>query len=365
MYILRDIRARVHEVPVTIPLLDEPIERRRFVSCEVTTDDGVTGFGLTGQFLPFSIREALTSHLLPLLKGVDIRDTERIHFLVWKNLNPRSQTGVVSHALAALDIAMWDARGKTSERTIAQMLGGYAGEAPAYVTFGFPEYTLEELVEAAKQQTAAGVTRLKMVVGVHEKGWAEDARRVHAVRDAIGPDVELAIDANYMFSPLEAYLLAREVEDANLTWFEEPLHTNDPRSLADLRSRVAIPLSAGQMDGHRWRLREFIDSASVDIIQPNVCYSGGYTESLKVAHMAQAYNLPVANGGGWPHFNMHLIAAVMNGWRVEFHLGMQQVGERIFPDAPRPSGNMIRIPDAPGLGMTIDHDFLDETTLES
>lgn len=365
MYLLHDIQARVHEVPVTIPLLDEPIEQRRFVSCEIVTDEGVTGFGLTGQFLPFSIREALTKHFLPLLRGIDIRDTEAVHSLVWKKLNPRSQTGVFSHALAALDIALWDARGKASGRTIAQMLGGYADRAPAYVTFGFPEYSLTELVEAARLQVDAGVDRLKMVVGVHEKGWAEDARRVHAVREAIGDDAELAIDANYMFSPLEAFLLAREVADANLTWFEEPLYTNDPRALAELRAKVNMPLSAGQMDGHRWRLREFVDAGAVDILQPNVCYSGGFTESRKVAHLAQAFNMPVANGGGWPHFNMHLIAAVMNGWRVEFHLGMQQVGERIFPDAPKPKDNTIVLPDAPGLGMTVDADFLDSTVVES
>lgn len=364
MSTLRDIKARVHEVPVTIPLIDEPIERRRFVSCEIFTEDGVTGFGLTGQFLPFSIREALTKHLLPLLKGVDIRDTEAVHAMVWKKLNPRSQTGVISHALAALDIAIWDAQGKAAGRTIAQLLGGYSDKAPAYVTFGFPEYTFEQLLEAARLQIDAGVERLKMVVGVHPKGWQEDARRVHAVRDLIGDRAELAIDANYMFSPLEAFLLAREVADANLTWFEEPLFSNDPKALADLRSRVPMPLSAGQMDGHRWRLREFVDAGSVDILQPNVCYSGGYTESRKVAHLAQAYNMPVANGGGWPHFNMQLIAGVMNGWRVEFHLGMQQVGERIFPDAPRPKDNEIVIPDAPGLGMTIDQDFLSSTTID-
>lgn len=121
-----------------------------------------------------------------------------------------------------------------------------------------------------------------------------------------------------------------------------------------------MPLSAGQMDGHRWRLREFVDAGAIDILQPNVCYSGGFTES----HLAQAYTMPVANGGGWAHFNMQLIAGMMNGWRVEFHLGMQQVGERIFPDAPRPKDNEIVIPDAPGLGMTVDQDFLSATTVE-
>jgi L-alanine-DL-glutamate epimerase-like enolase superfamily enzyme len=321
-------------VPVTIPLLKEPIERRRFVSCILTTDDGVTGLGLTGQFLPIAISDAINRDISKLLNGMDIRDTEAIHAKVWKSLNPRSQTGVISHALAATDIAMWDARGKLEGRSVAQLLGGYTDAPDAYVTFGFPEYEIDELIEAGRNQVEKGVSRLKMVVGVHKGGWQEDARRVHALREAIGDDIELSVDANYMFSPLDAYLFAREIEDARIVWFEEPLHTNDPRSLAELRSRVSIPIAGGQMDGHRWRFREFVDAHSLDILQPNVCYTGGYTEARKVGHLAQAFNIPIANGGGWPHFNMHLIAGLMNGWRVEFHLGMQQVGVRIFPDAP-------------------------------
>src|SRR3546814_17465311 len=84
------------------------------------------------------------------------------------------------------------------------------------------------------------------------------------------------------------------------------------------------------MEGHRWRLREFVEHQAVDILQPNVTYCGGYTEARKVAHLAQIYNLPIANGGGWPLFNMHLLAGMMNGWIVEWHLGMVAVGETLF-----------------------------------
>src|SRR3546814_6743292 len=94
--------------------------------------------------------------------------------------------------------------------------------------------------------------------------------------------------------------LCRAIEDCNITWFEEPLHQNDARALADLRMHTRIPLAAGQMEGHRWRLRELVDNQAVDILQPNVCFCGGYTEARKAAHLAQAFNLPIANGGGWP-----------------------------------------------------------------
>ena len=109
---------------------------------------------------------------------------------------------------------------------------------------------------------------------------------------------------------------------ATCFWFEEPIQQNDARALADFRRTTSIPVAAGQMEGHRWRYRELIVNHAVDVIQPNAIYNGGITETLKVAHMAQAFNLPMANGGGWPIFNMHHLCGLMNGGPVEFHYGM-------------------------------------------
>jgi L-alanine-DL-glutamate epimerase-like enolase superfamily enzyme len=358
---IKSVRASVHAVEVTIPLLDKPIERRKLVFCAVETDDGLIGYGLTGHFLPFAVAVALEKEFLPVVKEMDSRDTEAIHSKVWWTLNPRAMTGVVSSALSCLDIALWDIQGKAASRSIAQLLGGARNSAPTYITFGFPHYDRDQLVEAARRQFEAGNHRLKMVVAAVEGGWREDATRIRLVRDALSDDVELMIDANYMFNPVEAHYLSRAVEDCGIAWFEEPLHQNDARALADLRSRTSIPIAAGQMEGHRWRLRELIDHHAVDILQPNCVYNGGYTETRKVAHLAQAYNLPIANGGGWPLFNMHTMAGLMNGWLVEFHLGMQMVGEMLFVDAPRPIDQMIRIPQRPGLGLEPNIDALRET----
>lgn len=360
---IKAIKASVHRVGARVPLLEKPLWRT-IVFCRVETDDGYVGYGLTGGgYLPFAIATALNKEFLPVVRDLDPRDTEAIHEQVWWKINQRSMTGVVSSALSALDIACWDIHGKFTDRTVAQLLGGARDWAPTYCTFGFPEYDREQLVQAAKDRLAEGHRRLKLVVAVDKGGWKEDAKRIRLVREAVGPDVELMIDANYMFSPVEAKLLCREVEDCNLTWFEEPLYANDARALADLRRATRIPLAAGQMEGHRWRLRELIERQAVDIIQPNCCYNGGYTETRKVAHMAQMFNLPIANGGGWPLHNMHAMAGLMNGWRVEFHLDMQSVGEQIFVNPPRPQNNIVRIPEAPGLGLTPNFDALRETEI--
>lgn len=355
------IRAGVHSIPVTIPLLDKPIEHRKVVFCEVETDDGYVGCGLTGHFLPFAVAVALEKEILPVVKGMDPRDTEAVHAKVWWTLNPRAMTGVISSALSCLDIALWDIHGKLVDRTVAQLLGGARDRAPTYITFGFPQYDRDQIVQAARDQVRAGNRRLKLVVAATPGGWQEDAQRIRLVREAIGDDVHLMIDANYMFNPMEARLLTRAVEDCGLTWFEEPLHQNDARALADLRASTRIPIAAGQMEGHRWRLRELVEKQAVDVLQPNCVYNGGYTETRKVAHLAQIYNLPIANGGGWPLFNMHVMAGLMNGWLVEYHLGMQFVGEHLFCDPPRSVDQSVEIPRLPGLGLTPNHDHLKET----
>lgn len=358
---IKNVSATVHQFPVYLPMIEKPLEHRVFVLCEVETDDGFTGFGVTGAFLPWATVSALNDVLFPAVRDMDCRDTEAVHAKVWWKVNPRSYTGVVSNALSALDIALWDIKGKQAGRTIAQLLGGHRDWASTYITFGYPIFDRDQLVEYARKFVSEGNTRLKMVVACDEGGWREDARRIRAVRGAVGEDVDLMIDANYRFNPAEARMLCRAVEDCNLTWFEEPLHQNDARALADLRRHTNIPIAAGQMEGHRWRLRELVDNQAVDILQPNCCYNGGYTETQKVAHLAQAYNMPIANGGGWPIFNMHTMAGLMNGTLVEFHWGMWQAGERFFTGAPGPENDKVKIPNRPGLGFEPNRDALKDS----
>jgi L-alanine-DL-glutamate epimerase-like enolase superfamily enzyme len=367
---IASIRATRHTVSIEVPLLEGKVagygreEQKEFVFCEVETDCGTSGFGLTGHFLARSVVEALERHILPLVKGMDPRDVERLHQRIGSKLNPRAMTGVISSALSCLDIACWDIAGKLAGRTVAELLGGCRTSVPAYVTYGFPQYDRDQLVEAARLHVRNGFRALKLVVAVDKGGWREDARRVRAVRDGVGDDIDIMIDANYLFDPVEAKLLCRAIEDCGITWFEEPLHQNDARALADLRAHTKIPLAAGQMEGHRWRLRELVERQAVDILQPNCCFCGGFTEARKAAHLAQIYNMPIANGGGWPLFNMHTMAGLMNGWIVEWHLGMVQVGQMLFKDAPAPKDGTIAIPRRPGLGLTLDRDALRATQIK-
>ncbi|AFU00896.1 cation:dicarboxylate symporter family transporter [Nocardia brasiliensis] len=169
---IKDIRASVHTTTIEVPLLTERVpgygreEQREFVFCEVETDDGVTGVALTGHFLSRAVVVALEQHFLPVVVDMDPRELEAIHQRVWRSLNPRAMTGVVSSALSLLDIALWDIKGKAAGRSVASLLGGARTDVPVYVTFGFPQYDRETLTAAAQLQLDQGFTALKLVVAV-------------------------------------------------------------------------------------------------------------------------------------------------------------------------------------------------------
>lgn len=361
---ITNVQATTHKVPVRVPLIDAPIDRE-IVFVRLETDQDVTGFGMTSQILRFSVKEFINRELGPFLKGKNALDTERLWNDMYTRFNQRGTSGVVQSGISAVDVALWDAKGKFLNQPVWRLLGGYSARVPAYITFGLPEYDREQLAEVAKRLVAEGQDKLKMVVAHHgASDIPEDVQRVRVTREAIGDGIDLMVDANQLLDFTSARHLCSLIEPYNIRWFEEPIYANDVRELAELRRHTSIPISAGQNEGHKLRHRDLIVGGAVDIVQPNVIYVGGYTEGKKVADLAQAFSLPIANGGGWPHHNAHLHAAVWNGWRVEFHYVMWMVGEAIYNDAPGPEKGWVTISERPGLGMEPKEDALRDT-LES
>ncbi|MFC6765305.1 mandelate racemase/muconate lactonizing enzyme family protein [Natrinema soli] len=358
---ITSVRALTYTVPADVPGGDDVEDTIVFVTVE--TDEGITGYGETGYLYPEATASFVNEQIAPLVTGRNPLETERVWDLLYRELNPRAQTGTWSTAVSAVDIALWDIKGKAYDEPIWRLLGGASETVPVYHTIGRAIRDEERLAEIASGLASDDADRIKIVVGKGE--WATpsiDAERVTAVRDAIGDDVELAIDANYLYSVDEALELCNRLESASvsLSWFEEPVYGNDVSLLSDLRNRTRVPLGAGQNEGHRFRHRELIENGAIDISMPNACFVGGFTEATKVVGMAEAFNLRLVHGGGWPFQNAHLYAGLAAGDLVEFHDIVWSVGNEIYESPPQPSGGSITLPEEPGLGITPDWDVLDE-----
>lgn len=360
----------VLEIPFQFPMRKPTKVRTTFL--EIETDDGLKGHALSTTPMRWGIREYVNREAAPEMIGMDPMCTEAIRRKLYWTTAVKYFMGAWNCAMSMIDIALWDIRGKATGQPIWKLLGGANPELPAYVTFGPPWYELDELVEMAKKLVGEGHTALKMVVGANGQGHdvvqeepteqsiRRDAHRVRTIRETIGPDIGLMVDANKSMSPAYALYLAKEFEPLNLTWFEDPVLNGDPRLTAELRRKTTVPIAAGSTGTSDLQyFREYLLLDAVDYIQPNVRDIGGYTQGIKAAALAKAFNIPMSMGGNYPHINMHLHGGVPNGGRIEFHLQGWSIANTLFDGCPGTADGKVVLPEAPGLGFTPKDGFLD------
>src|ERR1044071_3422280 len=312
---------RVTATPLNVPLHINLVgvdRKSTLSSCyvEVETDTGLIGHGLSGITEEDVIAQIVNGVAGPAIIGDDALAHEQVWDKLYWTLMPRGQTGYAAHALAAIDVALWDIKGKAFGQPVWRLLGGAHPRVPVYATFGFGLFDREQLAAAAKLWVSQGFTRLKMTVGNEALKKRdqhpimdvirEDAARVRAVREAVGPDIDLFIDANCNLDLYHASKLAELVKPYGISFFEEPLTQNDVAGMAQLRRASGIPLACGQNERPSFRFRDLLVKEAIDYAQPNVVISGGFTQCAKIAGMAAAFNVSVANGGAWGFHNMHL-----------------------------------------------------------
>jgi L-rhamnonate dehydratase len=365
---IQSVNAKCYRVPVELPLGGGTLTRP-VVLVTVTTADGLEGFGLTSGTpdLVTATAEFVNTDLADFAIGADPITTDSMWDKLRQRFNNRNLTGVWSAGVSAFDIALWDIKGQSLGQPVYRLLGGHSSRVDTYVTFGIAQYSTAELIEVGRSLVDDGHSALKIVVGgfseddyiasekpVIRSGFDQvrhDAARVWALREALGPDVDIIIDGNFSLDIHQAKALCKSIEDAGILWFEEPVRGNDARLLRELRSNTSVPIGAGQNIGHHWAHLDLMYAGAVDLVMPNVCYVGGFSSALKVAHTAESFNLPLAHGGGWPHHNMHLHAAVPNGGMLELHWSFWKSSETLFEGGPSVDGSGLVLSDAPGLGI--------------
>jgi D-arabinonate dehydratase len=355
-----DVKARMLEIPLKKEFRDatHTLSRIGLEIVEVYTDKEIVGIGTTygiGGSL-FGIKSIIDMDLKNILIGRDPLETEKLWNEMYSALKLQGRKGTVMCAISAIDIALWDIKGKLAGLPLYKLLGGYQSKVPAYGSGGALSLTLDELQKEMKGFLDDGFKAVKMKVG--SKDEDEDLKRVKYVRDLIGDDIKLMVDANEGWTVKRALRMAKKLEKYDIYWLEEPVSAYDYAGLAEVAKRTDIPIATGEHEYTKWGFKTLIENGCADVIQVDVFRVGGITEWVKVCGMAAAYGLPVAPHGG-TGVHDHLVAAFSNAIIVEyFEFLTKNLMEVAFVDPRIPRGGYLEIPSTPGLGLELNEQTL-------
>jgi L-alanine-DL-glutamate epimerase-like enolase superfamily enzyme len=357
-------RTHLVELPADEPLAgaaENPNGKRPIVTLRVQTDGGIEGIGVAyfGGALTRTLAHAI-DELGALTVGEDPVRVEAIHQKL-KNAAGGSAGpgGIYNLAISALDIALWDIRGKALDLPLWKLLGGARERVPTYASGALMRgLSLDRVVRAAATLKDKGWREMKTQMALPgETTPAIEVERMVKIREAIGPDIKLMCDINQRWRPEQAIDIGRRVEDAGvgLFWLEDVTTHDDYAGLARVTAALSTPVAGGE---YLWGIvpfRHMVEARSVDIVMIDQVRSGGITPWLKIAGMAEAFNLPVVSHGV-PEIHVHLVGAAPNGLTVEY---MPRLFA-LWKSVPEPVDGMLAMPTAPGLGLEFDQRAIDK-----
>ncbi len=343
--------------------------RRGAMLVEVTTGDGVTGWGEA--FGPPELTAPIVAWLAPLLLGQDAMAREALWQALYNRLRDHGQRGIVVEAISAIDIALWDIAGQVLGLPVHRLLGGpLRTEVEAYAT-GFYRRERDDhlayLTREAEQRLAEGFRSLKLKTGW---GLAEDIALTRAFRAAIGPEVGLLVDCNHAYDAPAAIAYGNAVAGCDIGWFEEPVPPEDIDGYLEVKARQPILVAGGEAGFARWGFREMIARRAADILQPDVAACGGISELKKIADMASAFGLRVN-----PHVwgtgvalaaSLHLLAVIPDNPPglfpraplLELDRSPHPVRDALLVEPIPLRQGRAAVPEKPGLGIAIDREAL-------
>jgi L-alanine-DL-glutamate epimerase-like enolase superfamily enzyme len=338
--------------------------KRDAVVVKVTTEAGIVGYGESHHGrCPGAVAALVNTTLKQLVVGHDANDVVG----VWNNIYIR-QLG--SHgmgagaclAMSGIDMALWDIRGKALGVPLYKLLGGSAKPIPAYaggVSLGYQEP--RALVAEAQPLIAAGYKAIKLRVGDTPK---RDLARVAAVREALGDDIAILVDANTGYTVADARKAMPGYEEYAVGWLEEPFPAHDYESYRLAATFSTVPLAAGENHYTRFEFNRVIEDGSITILQPDLSKTGGITEGLRVAHLASAWKLPINPHTSMTGLNMaasiHFLAAIDNSGYFEGDVSKNNLFRDEMVSKPYEVGSdgCVRPLERPGLGLEVNEKFI-------
>lgn len=342
-------------IPASEPLADtlDPVSKGRpAVAISVFTDDGIEGVGISyfGGALTPALKLAIDL-LGSLVIGENPLDSAAIIAKMQAAAGSAGPDGVYTLAAAGIDIALWDIKGKACGQPLWRLLGGSGNRVRTYASGALRRsLDMTELEEAASRLVARDFKEMKMHIALLGNATAEDeAARVRVVREAVGPHIELTADANQRWRPDQAIAIGERLAEFELGWLEDVTAHDDLSGQARVAASLATPVAAGELIYGLRNFRQMIEARAVDIVMIDLFRAGGITPWLKIAALAEAFNLPVISHL-IPEVHLHLIGSVPNGLTVEFMPWFSI----LFEQSPWPKEGMLDMPQAPGLGLSWD-----------
>ena len=332
---------------------------------EIQTDEGVVGHGVTGHVAPTAVAPLVHAYAdavigQPALAHVAIRDR-------WLEVaDLRGQTGIAYHALSAIDLALWDLKGRILGEPVWKLLGADGRDVALYASVGSVSQDRAQLVDLAVRLQDEGFEALKFVVAARAASrrvgsltsWLrEDVAVLEELRAALDDDTCLLISARSSLTLREAVAMARELEGIGVSVFQEPTLGNRPLDVAQLARQTGIATALGHSCGPAERFLEYLDMGALSFIQPNAVTCGGITGATEIAAMARAFGVPVLGGGSWMFHNLPVLAAAGPGVLGEWFplRDVLPMGE-LYQQLPTQRGGRVSLPAEPGLGLRLDPD---------
>jgi L-alanine-DL-glutamate epimerase-like enolase superfamily enzyme len=343
------IETCVLTVPTPKPMALE-FQHHKLVVAEIVTDEGLRGLGYSlvfGGGGAEAVLAYLDTRLKPLLLGEDPLAVERLWDKMYRGDRGVRRVGIAGMALSALDIGLWDLAGKAAGLPLYRLWGEMTGSVPAYGSGGWGKYSEKELVGEAEKYAALGCRYYKMKI--HDPDPRANRKRVETVRRALGDDVRLMVDVNQKLDVPGNLRQARLLEDLDLLWYEEPVLADDAAACAEVARQINIPVATGENCYTRYEFRDLIERKAARYLMPDVCRANGFSETLKVGHLAAAHGVAVS-----PHvvyeLSIHVCGTLANGFLVEF---MDWMPPDLFEELPQCENGHVAIPQRAGHGLAL------------
>jgi len=347
----------------------------------IETDSGIVGHGeargaLSSASTNHAINALVNLELGPALIGKDPRRISRLWDEMYNGgraglalarghaFPAMGRRGITIAAMSSIDIALWDILGQSLDVPVHQLLGGKRHDRmPAYASGGWAP--VDGIAAELRSFLDRGNFKaVKMRVGAGDGPLSHSIARVRAAREALGPDIDIMCDAHGTMTVAEAKRFCRGVADCDIAWFEEPVIGDDKRGLAEIRAMTDIPIATGESEFTRFAFRDLLELRAADILQPDVSIAGGITETMRIAALCDAWQVRFAAHlwGGATTFaaGLHVSAAVPSAFIIEYSLGANPMLQDLAHEDFIAVDGEIKIPDRPGLGVTINEEFVKE-----